>query len=182
MENSQKLIHLLKIQSELKAPKGQKNAFGNYSYRSAEDILNAVKPLCIKYGVIILLNDRIEFIEGRHYLVATAQAFDVESGELLYSVEGWAREEDHRAKMDDAQLTGACSSYARKYALCGLLAISQGNDFDAMDNTKQGVSTITKIHGAKSITELTKIWEELDAAEQTNLKQVFTTRKIELEK
>ena len=116
---------LQQIQSELKAPKGQKNNFGNYSYRSAEDILTAVKPLLEKHEVSLIISDDIVGVEGRVYVQATATLWPAASHPRplpLASSTGFAREALTKKGMDDAQITGSASSYARKYALNGLFA------------------------------------------------------------
>lgn len=120
---------LLKIQGSLKVPKAKFSDYGGYHYRSLEDIIEAAKPLMDEHGVALLISDDIEHIEGRFYVKATATLVDIEDGECV-SVDGFAREVQARKKMDDAQVTGAASSYARKYALCGLLAIDGQDDLD----------------------------------------------------
>lgn len=122
---------LLTVQSELKAPKNQFNQFGKYNYRNAEDILEAVKPLCAAQKALIYLSDSPEYIQGRFYIRAEATFVDVESGEKI-SLTSYAREDDVKKGMDGAQITGASSSYARKYALGGLLAIDDGKDADTL--------------------------------------------------
>lgn len=125
---------LLKVQTELKAPKKRHNKFGDYNYRSCEDILESAKPLLKEVGAVILLKDRIEEIAGRWYIVATAIFVDAADGERV-EVEASARETATRPKFDDAQLTGAASSYARKYALSGLLGVDDGADVDALPDS-----------------------------------------------
>ena len=124
---------LLAIQSELKAPKGQYNKFGKYNYRSAEDIIEAVKPICKKYDTVLLLGDEIELIGDRYYVKATAILTDLESGASVQT-QAYAREEQSRSGMSADQLTGACSSYARKYCLNGLLMIDDSKDSDTDEN------------------------------------------------
>lgn len=119
---------LAQIQKELKAPKGQFNKFGNYRYRSCEDILEAVKPIAAKHDGYVTLSDSIEEIGGRVYVKATATLHS-EDGES--SVAAYAREAESKKGMDDAQITGAASSYARKYALNGLFAIDDTKDADS---------------------------------------------------
>ena len=119
------------IQKELRAPKGQFNAFGKYKYRSCEDILEAVKPLL--GDAILLINDDLVMIGERYYVKANAALC---MGEELISATAFAREEADKKGMDAAQITGACSSYARKYALNGLFLIDDTKDADTMDNTK----------------------------------------------
>lgn len=123
-------IKLQKIQSELKAPKNQENTFGGYKYRNLEDICEAVKPLLNKYSCSLVLSDDVVMIGERTYLKATATLIDSETGEKT-SNNGFAREDVAKKRMDLSQLTGACSSYARKYALNGLFCIDDTKDADA---------------------------------------------------
>ena len=116
------------IQSELKAPKGQRNDFGKYNYRSCEDIFEAVKPLLAKYGLILTCGDELVEVGGRIYVKATARIFDG-SGNEIQNV-AYAREEETKKGMDGSQITGASSSYARKYALNGLFLIDDTRDSD----------------------------------------------------
>lgn len=129
------LKKLLKIQLELKAPKNQYNEFGKFYYRSCEDILEGTKPLCEKYNCLILLTDSIKMVGDRIYVEATATFFDVDSEECIVSVAS-AREEDKKDKMDRSQTTGSASSYARKYALNGLLQIDDVKDSDGLEPDK----------------------------------------------
>ena len=119
---------LITIQSELKAPKTQYNKFGGYKYRKAEDILEAVKPLLAKQKCTLIITDDIVMVGSRIYVKATATIKN-EKGEYETST-GWAREEETKKGMDGSQITGASSSYARKYALNGLLAIDDNADSD----------------------------------------------------
>ena len=127
---------LNKIQQELNAPKSQRNNFGNYNYRSCEDILQAVKPLLGE--AVLLLDDEIVLIGDRYYIKATAKFIE---GKTEINVSAYAREDNSKKGMDLAQLTGACSSYARKYALNGLFCIDDTNDADSMDSTNQSPPT-----------------------------------------
>ena len=127
---------LLNIQTELKAPKGQYNSFGKYKYRSCEDILEAVKPICAKNKATLVLSDSLENIGDRYYIKATAILIDVESGENLENT-AYAREELEKKGMDGSQITGTASSYARKYALNGLFNIDDTKDADTDEYTKQ---------------------------------------------
>ena len=120
------------IQKELKAPKGQRNTFGNYNYRSCEDILEAVKPLAHEQGCIVTLSDTIVEVGGRIYVKATATITD---GEGIVSTDAYARESEEKKGMDAAQITGSSSSYARKYALNGLFCIDDTKDDDTRENT-----------------------------------------------
>lgn len=120
---------LLKVQQELKAPKNQRNDFGKYNYRNCEDILEAVKPILKEINAVIILSDKLVCINERYYVEATANFIDVESGEKIINTAS-AREEETKKGMDGSQITGASSSYARKYALNGLLAIDDNKDSD----------------------------------------------------
>ena len=119
---------LLQIQSELKAPKGQFNAYGKYKYRSCEDILEAVKPILKKNNCTLLLSDSLIYVGERYYIKATATLINAEGKSV--STEAYAREEETKKGMDASQITGASSSYARKYALNGLLCIDDNKDSD----------------------------------------------------
>lgn len=120
---------LSKVQSELKAPKGQYNSFGKYKYRSCEDILEAVKPLNAKHGVVLTVGDEVVEISNRFYVKATATLVDIESGEKVTNT-ALAREDDAKKGMDGSQITGTASSYARKYCLNGLYCIDDTKDAD----------------------------------------------------
>lgn len=120
------------IQLELKAPKSQFNRFGNYYYRSCEDILEAVKPLCNKNEATLTIGDEIVCIEGRHYVKATAVLIDWETGKNVRNV-AYARESATKKGMDDSQVTGSTSTYARKYALNGLFNIDDTEDNDTSE-------------------------------------------------
>ena len=136
---------LQQIQSELKAPKGQKNNCGNYSDRSAEDILSAVKPLLQKHEVSLIISDDIVGVEGRVYVQATATLWlDDKDCEPLARSTGFAREALTKKGMDDAQITGSASSYARKYALNGLLCIDDTKDPDATNTHGKGEPSYKK--------------------------------------
>lgn len=180
---------LLNIQTELKAPKGQRNNFGKYNYRSCEDILEAVKPLLKKEKCTLIINDEIERIEARYYVKATVNLIDIETGEKI-STNAYAREEESKKGMDGSQVTGASSSYARKYALNGLFAIDDTKDSDATNQhdkkqnnggqqsiIKQQIAEILKVKGIsfEKLTEVIKVkfkkqkFDELTANEQQKL-------------
>lgn len=120
--------NLKKIQFELKAPKNQRNSFGNYNYRSCEDILEAVKPLLEKYNCLLSITDTVVEVGSRVYVKAEAR---FEDGDNVMIATGYAREEETKKGMDGSQITGAASSYARKYALNGLFLIDDAKDSDA---------------------------------------------------
>lgn len=121
---------LFDIQQKLKAPKDQFNAFGKYKYRSCESVLEALKPLLKENNVILILTDEVDFVGSHAYVAARATIIDVEDGSSV-STRAYAREEETKKGMDASQITGAASSYARKYALNGLFAIDDNKDSDA---------------------------------------------------
>ncbi len=177
MSDIQKLLS--KIQQELKAPKGQYNSFSKYNYRSCEDILSAVKPLLD--GATITLSDEMVEVGGRVYVKATAT---LSMGEEKVSVTAFARESDQRKGMNSDQLTGATSSYARKYAMNGMFAIDDTKDSDTTDHRQQPAKAKpSNNHGAATIQQqLTdffkldndarnKVWGSLDPAIQNAINQ-----------
>lgn len=133
MDIKEKLLH---IQVELKAPKSQYNTFGKYAYRNCEDILNAVKPLCDKYKCVVLVTDGLINLGDRFYIKASVTLSDIEAEGVVMAT-AYAREEENKKGMDASQITGAASSYARKYALNGLFAIDDTKDSDATNNLKE---------------------------------------------
>lgn len=135
MDKTNVYTKLLKVQAELKAPKNKYSKYGGYNYRSLEGILEALKPLLSEVGAVVLLSDKVEEKAGRWYIVASAAFIDAATGESV-RVEARARETAARAKFDDAQLTGAASSYARKYALSGLFGIDDGADVDGLPDSE----------------------------------------------
>ena len=124
---------LAAIQTKLHAPKNQKNTFGGYNYRSCEDILEAVKPLLA--GLVLTITDEVTDVGGRIYVKATARLTD---GKDAMTATAFAREAESRKGMDESQITGSTSSYARKYALNGLFLIDDNKDADSQDNSEQG--------------------------------------------
>ena len=151
-----------KIQTELNAPKNLYNSFGKYSYRSAEGILEGVKPLLEKYKVILIISDDIEVVgdtgEYRYYIVSEATLHDTLSDEKI-SCSARAREELTKKGMDTAQITGSTSSYARKYALNGLLCIDDNQDPDATNDHGKSVTPEPK---KPPTGDLKKILSEID--------------------
>ncbi len=124
---------LAAVQAELKAPKSQYNSFGKYNYRNCEDIIEAAKPLLKKNGLMLAMTDQIVLIGDRFYVEATATVYEIETG-TCFNVKAYAREEAEKKGMDGSQVTGASSSYARKYALNGLFAIDDTKDSDATNH------------------------------------------------
>lgn len=191
---------LTNLQVELKAPKGQKNTFGNYNYRSAEDILEAVKPLLEKYKLTQIISDEIlvvgdgqaefESIENvnkygkkeystqtkkagqRYYLKSTVTLINSENSEEKISVTGFARESETKKGMDDSQITGTASSYARKYALNGLYAIDDTKDSDTNEYKMQTMS-----EKERKIQELVELAEKLGYTNEQMSKMINSTFK-----
>jgi hypothetical protein len=137
MENKMNIFEKLSaIQNELKAPKNQYNSFGKYNYRSCEDILEGVKPLCRKYRTTLIIGDTLELIGDRYYIKAIATLYDLDSDKSISNT-AYARESENKTGMDASQITGATSSYARKYALNGLFNIDDTKDADTDEYQKQ---------------------------------------------
>ena len=167
-----KPMKLVNIQAELKAPKNQVNAFGKYKYRSAEDIIEAVKPILFKHQSALLISDEIVQVGDRIYVKATAMLVD-ELSEDRISVSGWASEEEVKKGMDAAQITGSASSYARKYALNGLFAIDDTKDADSTNEHKDEVGEEKRM---KLITLLENtIWDENLKSKQAIKISAYTT-------
>lgn len=141
---------LLNIQHELKAPKNCRNTFGNYNYRSAEGILEALKPLCYKYRAVLRMTDEIEEKGGKVYVKAIAELIDVEvsnpSADTIFAIgsQGWAQIPESKKGLDSAQLTGSTSSYARKYCLNALFCIDDQKDSDALPPDKDAEEVTPK--------------------------------------
>ena len=143
---------LLKAQVELKAPKGQYNSFGKYKYRSCEDILEALKPVLDKFKLTLFIKDDVIEVNTRNYVKATITLVNIEKPDEQIKVSALAREEETKKGMDGSQITGASSSYARKYALNGMFMI---------DDTKDSDSTNT--HGKEEKTEAERKKEAIEA-------------------
>jgi hypothetical protein len=146
---------LIEIQKKLKAPKNQYNSFGKYKYRSCEDILEGVKPLLAELNVALVVSDEICLIGDRYYVKATVNLLD-EENKLIFGVSAYAREEETKKGMDGSQVTGAASSYARKYALNGLFAIDDTKDADAT-NTHDKEPKKEKLNDSQIYISLAKL-------------------------
>ena len=179
---------LILIQSELKAPKGQTNKFGNYKYRSCEDILEALKPLLKTQGLFLSITDELIAQGARYYIKATVIITD---GVDRWSVDGWAREEEVKKGMDSSQITGASSSYARKYALNGLFGIDDTKDSDATNDGNLLDTSIPKLENlefalyeiklAKNQEGLKTIWSKHLAHQKNELfLEAMKAKKVEL--
>lgn len=165
--------------TELKAPKGQRNNFGKYNYRSAEDILEAVKPLANKYGLVPMLTDEIVQVGDRYYVKAQAVISD---GINTEKANGFAREPESKKGMDESQITGTASSYARKYAMNGLYQIDDTKDADT-DEYKQQVDSvkpkkITKTQAKALQTKVDKLAELVTFKTEKHITGVQMAEKI----
>lgn len=160
------------IQRDLKAPKGQENKFGGYKYRSCEDILEAVKPLL--NGLVLTVGDELVLIGDRYYIKATASITDGIEGHTISNV-AYAREPVVKKGMDEAQITGATSSYARKYALNGLFLIDDTRDADATNDHKEDKTAKLseacekEMDGAATLEQLTEICKRYRGSENYKL-------------
>lgn len=137
---------LLNIAAKLEVGKNRKNTFGKYAFRNAEDILTGLKPLMVEYGVFISIDDDVELIGDRYYIKSTVSAYDAETGDLIKECHAFARESLAKKGMDDGQLTGATSSYARKYALAGLFNLSPMKDLDETHTGEEKPSIDVEAH------------------------------------
>lgn len=158
---------LSEVQNKLKAPKNQRNTFGNYNYRSAEDILEAVKPLLHKERLTLVLDDELVFIGERYYIKATATIYDLDTKESL-SNNAYAREEESKKGMDGSQITGTASSYARKYALNGLFNIDDTKDADTDEYQNQTKEQPKKQAVSKATKKQIELLKELYSEEELN--------------
>jgi hypothetical protein len=181
------------IQAEVQAPKNKFNSFGKYAYRSAENIIEAVKPIINPKGYHLILSDEMVIIGERYYIKATAT---ISNGEQSYSATSYAREPEEKKGMDSAQISGTTGSYSRKYALNGLFALDDNKDSDATSTeTKPNVVvaeiTLTKdeetelINSLNTCTELghvKELWNNLDSKYQAinHVKKLVTNRKNQL--
>ena len=145
---------LIKVQTELKAPKNQRNTFGNYNYRSAEDILEALKPILAKHDADVFISYKVIVKENLWtYVEATATFVDIETGESTCTT-GYAREAETKKGMDPSQITGSASSYAGKYALNGLFLIDDTKDADTDEHYRQTAGTKQKAFSKDDVTAL----------------------------
>ena len=170
------------IQNELKAPKNQYNSFGKYKYRSCEDILEGLKPVLKKHKATLYISDSIEMIGDRIYVKAVATLLDCEKdGSESISNTAYARESDDKKGMDASQVTGATSSYARKYALNGLFLIDDTKDADT--DEFQGKIRGQSADETKQDNEWTsKAGDKLDATKIKSLKNLCVSHKMPEEK
>ena len=177
---------LLNIQVELKCNKNQYNSFGKYKYRSCEDILEAVKPICKKYNCTLILSDTLENIGERYYIKATALLIDTESEDDLeahsISNTAYAREELEKKGMDGSQITGTASSYARKYALNGLFNIDDTKDADTDEFKTITESSKNEFQATINSTVEKSIKEEIKKAQISNERVIEVLKKHNISK
>ena len=194
MSEQKSLIKKLQaIQQELKVPKAQYNSFGGYKYRSCEDILRAVKPLLAKHDAVLLLSDEVVSLDGRWYVKATAKFFDEATAENPIIVNGFAREEETKKGMDGSQITGASSSYSRKYCLNGLFNLDDVKDSDSTNTHSDdggAAKTSTRFDFGEArkamkeintVEELRTYWASVPKYAQKYLEEAKNNRKAELE-
>lgn len=162
---------LIKIQSELVAPKDLYNKFGNYNYRSAESILEAVKPLLSKYGAELTISDDVVLVGDRVYVKATVTITD---GKETRTVTAFAREPSEKKGMDSSQITGATSSYARKYALNGLFLIDDSKDADTEENKNESDNRAKQGNDSGSNTDKPKVQRPNYSKEQLEIMKGWT--------
>lgn len=165
---------LAKIQEQLFVPKEQKNGFGNYNYRSCEDILKTVKPICTELGCVLYISNNLVNLGDRNYVEAEVTLVDLETGEQVVSI-AHAREEENKKGMDGSQITGSSSSYARKYALAGLFCIDNEKDSDATNTHGKDAKEV------KEIKEDEKKTAEIEATIIAPIKAQVLIKKCEAE-
>lgn len=178
---------LIAVQGALKAPKGQYNSFGKYKFRSCEDVLEAVKPLLVEHELLLTIEDDIVMIGDRIYVKAVAT---LRYGDECITNTAFAREEQEKKGMDASQVTGAASSYARKYALNGLFCIDDTKDSDATNNGGKPVEAdsnpimemaMSDVRNAKTTESLKGVWEEYTSLQGNPVfKQLVNQKKKEL--
>lgn len=175
-------MSLVTIQSRLKAPKNNLNSFGKYKYRSCEDIVEALKPILADHGYHLILSDEVVGVLDRVYVKATATIYN--GAQVVGFSTAYARESLDKKGMDDSQITGTASSYARKYALNGLLAIDDTKDADTDEHTAQRNKPAKtakpdpivsqSIHACTNIDELKAVWKGLTPEQREAHSDVFT--------
>lgn len=183
-------MSMSEIQAKLKAPKGQFNSFGKYRYRSCEDIVEAVKPLLAEYGYYLNMRDDIRVAGDRVYVEAYCAVMNGES--VIAHSTAFAREPEAKKGMDESQITGTASSYARKYALNGLFAIDDTKDADTDEHKKQTSQpskpepvklddeTVAKFESCATLDELREVWESLKPEQRNSYATVKNEAKARL--
>ena len=175
------------VQASLKVPKTQYNSFGKYNYRNCEDVMEALKPLLLENSLCQMVSDEIEVVGDRIYVKSTVTVFDTGSDSFV-KTSAFAREALSKKGMDDSQITGTASSYARKYALNGMWMIDDTKDSDHNSNSDKNStniddlsSDIKKINDTKTVEKLGIIWNSMPKEKQKKLKAAVSKKKAELE-
>lgn len=170
---------MMKIQTTLKAPKNLFNSFGNYKYRNAEGILEAVKPLLAENKLSMYISDDVQAVNDRVYVKATVSIFDIETGESVMATAS-AREALNKKGMDDSQITGTASSYARKYALNGILLLDDTKDADTDENQKERTARANKQEQKKNKEKLDQM--KISLVKQKTLLDLCEDEKFDINK
>lgn len=170
---------LLQIQSKLKAPKNQYNSFGKYKYRNAEDILQAAKPLNVKFNCVPIITSKVSEINGSSYVEVKIKLVQAEDGSSV-EVTGFAKETDHKKGMDPAQVTGATFSYALKYALNGLYAIDDTKDVDSEEYQQRGRQQPQQRRYSKPQQNRQKVSQTQQASNAAELEKQYVTLRKQL--
>lgn len=169
----------MKIQTTLKAPKNLFNSFGNYKYRNAEGILEAVKPLLAENKLSMYISDDVQAVNDRVYVKATVSIFDIETGESVMATAS-AREALNKKGMDDSQITGTASSYARKYALNGIFLLDDTKDADTDENQKERTARANKKEQEKNKEKLDQM--KISLVKQKTLLDLCEDEKFDINK
>lgn len=170
---------MMKIQTTLKAPKNLVNSFGNYKYRNAEGILEAVKPLLAENKLSMYISDDVQAVNDRVYVKATVSIFDIETGESVMATAS-AREALNKKGMDDSQITGTASSYARKYALNGIFLLDDTKDADTDENQKECTARANKQEQEKNKEKLDQM--KISLVKQKTLLDLCEDEKFDINK
>lgn len=170
---------MMKIQTTLKAPKNLFNSFGDYKYRNAEGILEAVKPLLAENKLSMYISDDVQAVNDRVYVKATVSIFDIETGESVMATAS-AREALNKKGMDDSQITGTASSYARKYALNGILLLDDTKDADTDENQKERTARANKQEQKKNKEKLDQM--KISLVKQKTLLDLCEDEKFDINK
>lgn len=170
---------MMKIQTTLKAPKNLFNSSGNYKYRNAEGILEAVKPLLAENKLSMYISDDVQAVNDRVYVKATVSIFDIETGESVMTTAS-AREALNKKGMDDSQITGTASSYARKYALNGIFLLDDTKDADTDENQKERTARANKQEQEKNKEKLDQM--KISLVKQKTLLDLCEDEKFDINK
>ena len=178
------ILRLIEVQKELKAPKSNYNSFAKFKYRSAEDILTAVKPLLAEQNLLLTISDSIDHIGDRYYMVATATVIDAETGDIVTQNTAYARESETKKGLDSSQISGVSSSYARKYCLNGVFLIDDTKDADTDEHHIQTQEKAPSLSSLKAMFDTTlTVKEKEDTLKHygvKDIKELSDEQRIEL--